>query len=189
MLFYINRIQSESRSRERSNAEQQKRSHSYGDALNNGSGGNNNNGSGGNRRQLPMAPSTTTKLQHLSSDIHATTTAGMNGDLSMREPTPDYDTTSMASTVINMADVSKLAHPSNQAINTRRNSADSTGSGNSSGKRRVTGVATSSGATVKQPRSNTAAEVFAGKSKEKLKNADGKGRQSAFLIFHLLDVY
>ena len=124
-----------------------------------------------------MAPSSTTKLQHHPTDMHASATAGANGDLNIREPTPDYDTTSMASTVINMTDVSKLTQ---QATNTRRNSADSTGSGNSSGKRRVNGGATSSGTTIKQPRSNTAAEPFMGKSKDKIRSGEEKGRQSSF---------
>ena len=83
-----NRIQSESRSRERLNGEQQKRSLSYGDKLN---GGSNNN-----RRLLPTAPanitySTTKKLDQLLE--------GDTSDLKFREPTPDYDTQSMASNV------------------------------------------------------------------------------------------
>ena len=81
-----NRIQSESRSRERLNGEQQKRSLSYGDKLN---GGSNNN-----RRLLPTAPanntySTTKKLDQLLE--------GDTSDLKFREPTPDYDTQSMVS--------------------------------------------------------------------------------------------
>ena len=83
-----NRIQSESRSRERLNGEQQKRSLSYGDKLN---GGSNNN-----RRLLPTAPanntySTTKKLDQLLE--------GDTSDLKFREPTPDYDTQSMVSNV------------------------------------------------------------------------------------------
>ena len=85
-LFMTNRIQSESRSRERLNGEQQKRSLSYGDKLN---GGSNNN-----RRLLPTAPanntySTTKKLDQLLE--------GDTSDLKFREPTPDYDTQSMVS--------------------------------------------------------------------------------------------
>ena len=123
------RIQSESRSRERTNADQQKRSLSYGDKLN---GGNNN------RRQLPTAPSYTASNNTNKGVKHVDQRSSVekDSDLKIREPTPDYDTQSMASIIppdVHSRSETAMKHEG------RRNSADSTGGSNGNGKRRFDG--------------------------------------------------
>ena len=129
IYILIYRIQSESRSRERTNADQQKRSLSYGDKLN---GGNNN------RRQLPPAPAYTVSnnSNKAAKNGDQRSSVEKESDLKVREPTPDYDTQSMAS----------IIHPEgNPRAETavkhegRRNSADSTCGSNGNGKRKFDG--------------------------------------------------
>ena len=122
----FDRIQSESRSRDRVNGDQQKRSLSYGDKLNNGPN---------NRRQLPSAPTnittlTTNKNTKLNVDIEL---EGDHDDLKIREPTPDYDTQSMAS-FIHPVENSRFEATRKQED--RRNSVDSASSGNGKIKRK-----------------------------------------------------
>ena len=118
--IHLCRIQSESRSRERLNGDQQKRSLSYGDKLNNA-----NN----NRRQLPSAPSNNTFIK---SSKESRILENDESDLNVREPTPDYDTQSMAS-VAPPPESSK----SKKKKEGRRSSADSNNGTESNSKRRL----------------------------------------------------
>ena len=103
------------------NGDQQKRSLSYGDKLNNGN----------NRRQLPSAPSNNafgknTKESRIPENEES--------DLNVREPTPDYDTQSMAS-IIPPPDNAK----SKKRKESRRSSADSNNGTENNSKRRLDG--------------------------------------------------
>ena len=123
LTIFFFRIQSESRSRERLNGDQQKRSLSYGDKLNNG-----NN----NRRQLPSAPNNPFSKNTKSAESRIP--ENDEGDLNVREPTPDYDTQSMAS-IIPPVESSK----SKQRKEGRRSSADSNNGTENNSKRRLEG--------------------------------------------------
>ena len=120
------------------------------------------NGTNGNRRQLPAAP---------SNDISSM--ANGEGDLNVREPTPDYDTQSMASTII-PAEASKArkAH--------RRSSADSNASTSNSRTRHDGASLSSSGGSTKDSTGSSKqqrASKFDSRSnsKEKAKNVE-KGK-------------
>ena len=102
------------------NGDQQKRSLSYGDKLNNA-----NN----NRRQLPSAPSNNT---YIKNSKESRIPENDEGDLNVREPTPDYDTQSMAS-IIPPPESSK----SKKKKEGRRSSADSNNGTDSNSKRRL----------------------------------------------------
>ena len=130
------RIQSESRSRERINGEQQKRSLSYGDKLNNAN----------NRRQLPSAPSNNTFNKN-TKNVEPRIPEG-ESDLNVREPTPDYDTQSMAS---NIPPVESSTSKSKKRKEGRRSSSDSNGTQDNNIKRKLeSSLSTSSHGSTKE---------------------------------------
>ena len=135
------RIQSESRSRERIHGDQQKRSLSYGDKLNNAN----------NRRQLPSAPSNNTfnkNAKNMEPRILES-----ESDLNVREPTPDYDTQSMASNIPS-AEIS--TSKSKKRKEGRRSSADSNGTDNTTKRKLESSLSASShGSTKETPKAQS----------------------------------
>ena len=98
--------------------------------------------------------------------------------MKIREPTPDYDTTSMASTIIPAENSRSVVtiKPAN-----RRNSADSTAGSSNNGKRRLDGArSTSSGGSTKDVSSTNKQKKYNhldtnNKTKEKMEY-DEKGK-------------
>ena len=128
------------------------------------------NGNIGNRRQLPAAPSNDIySMAESSSPLHPGGHVG-ESDLNAREPTPDYDTQSMASTVIPAeASKAKKAH--------RRSSADSNASTSNNKKRHDGASLSSSGGSTKDATGSSKQQRAINvdshsKSKEKAKNVE-----------------
>ena len=172
LTIFFFRIQSESRSRERLNGDQQKRSLSYGDKLNNGN----------NRRQLPSAPNN--PFSKNTKTAESRIPENDESDLNVREPTPDYDTQSMAS-IIPPVESSK----SKKRKDGRRSSADSNNGTENNSKRRLEGslsASSSHGSAKETP--NGSENITNGDDKK----ADGKldfEEKGKTLFFHLKIFY
>ena len=105
-----------------------------------------------------------------------------DSDLKIREPTPDYDTTSMASTII-PAD-SRLSAKVKQS--SRRNSSDSAAGSSGNGKRRHEGArSTSSSGSNKDLSSSNKQQKYNqldAKNRSKEKNDIGEQGKATFVI-------
>ena len=169
MYHFYFRIQSESRSRERLNGDQQKRSLSYGDKLNNG-----NN----SRRQLPSAPNNPFSKNTKSAESRIP--ENDESDLNVREPTPDYDTQSMAS-IIPPVESSK----SKKRKDGRRSSADSNNGTENNSKRRLEGslsASSSHGSAKETP--NGSENITNGDDKKADGKLDFEEKGKTLFIYH-----
>ena len=112
------------------------------------------NGANNNRRQLPPAPgyNVSNNSNKAAKNGDQRTSVEKESDLKVREPTPDYDTQSMASIILpegNPRAETSVKHEG------RRNSADSTGGSNGNGKRKFDGNRSlSSNGSIKETSNN-----------------------------------